>query len=191
MSRCVSLNQARAKASANCSGCSRKRREIFSYAGSKRSERSVVSIVGAWRFDLSCASGIAPAPAPFLGCHWCAPAGLLVSSHSKPNRFSKKLLLHFVGVVVQVTSRPLVMASRPLPLPKLALPAQALRLDAGRFRLGPTATRGRRRASCRRCGRRRSARRSLRRSSPCGEGLADVAPAATGSGLPFGPSGLT
>ena len=29
------------------------------------------------------------------------------------NRFLKKLLLHFVGVVVQVTSRPLVIASRP------------------------------------------------------------------------------
>src|ERR1700741_1045984 len=47
----------------------------------------------------------------------CAPAGLFVSSHSKPNRFSRKLLLHFVGVVVQVTSRPLVIVSAPLPLP--------------------------------------------------------------------------
>ena len=32
------------------------------------------------------------------------------------NRFSKKLLLHFVGVVVHVTSRPLVMVSPPTPL---------------------------------------------------------------------------
>ena len=57
------------------------------------------------------------APAPSLGCHWNAPAGLLVSSQSKAKRFSKNLLLHRVGVWVQVTSRPLVMASRPLPEP--------------------------------------------------------------------------
>ena len=62
-----------------------------------------------------------PAPAPPLATHCCAPAGLLVSSHSKPNRFSKKLLLHFVGVLVQVTSRPLVIVSPPLPVPKLFL----------------------------------------------------------------------
>src|SRR4249920_3129386 len=74
---------------------------------------------GACFFDGSCASGTVPAPAPALGFHWCAPAGLFVSSHSKPNRFSRKLLLHFVGVVVQVTSRPLVMVSPPLPVPKL------------------------------------------------------------------------
>src|SRR3954453_21473707 len=59
---------------------------------------------------------IASAP---LAVHCCAPPGLLVSSHSNANRFSKKLLLHFVGVVVQVTSRPLVMVSAPLPVPKL------------------------------------------------------------------------
>ena len=41
-----------------------------------------------------------PAPAPFFGFHWCAPAGLLVSSHSKPNRFLKKSLFHRVGVLV-------------------------------------------------------------------------------------------
>lgn len=80
MSRCVSLNQARANASANCSGFSWKRREIFSYAGSKRSDRSVVSIVGRCFFDGSNASGIT-ASAPFA-THWCAPAGLFVSSHS-------------------------------------------------------------------------------------------------------------
>ena len=43
---------------------------------------SVVSIVGAWRLVLSWASGIVPAPAPFFGFHWWAPAGLFVSSHS-------------------------------------------------------------------------------------------------------------
>ena len=54
-----------------------------------------------------------------MATHWFAPAGLCSSSHSKPNRFSKNLLLHRVGVCDQVTSRPLVIASRPLPLPKL------------------------------------------------------------------------
>ena len=33
-------------------------------------------------FDGSCACGTVPAPAPFFGLHWCAPAGLFVSSHS-------------------------------------------------------------------------------------------------------------
>src|SRR3954453_18911685 len=74
---------------------------------------------GAWRLDGSCASGIKPAPASPLGFHWWAPAGLLVSSHSKPNRFSKKLLLHLVGVLLQVTSRPLPTVSGPMPVPKL------------------------------------------------------------------------
>ena len=82
MSRCVSLNQARAKASASSSGCSWKRREIFSYAGSKRSERSVVSIVGARRSESAVGAGTVPAPASSFGFHWYAPAGLLVSSHS-------------------------------------------------------------------------------------------------------------
>src|SRR3984885_9664575 len=117
MSRCVSLNQARANASANWSGCARKRREIFSYAGSKRSARSVVNIDGAIRFDESCACGTVPAPAPFFGRHWCAPAGLFVNSHSYPKRFLKKSLLHFVGVLVHVTSRPLVIASPAQPVP--------------------------------------------------------------------------
>src|SRR5512143_2775096 len=92
---------------------------MFSYAGSNRKDRSVVSMVGACFLDGSCASGTVPAPAPFLGRHWCAPAGLLKSSHSKLNRFQKKLLLHLVGVVVQMPSRPLVIVSFPLPVPKV------------------------------------------------------------------------
>ena len=119
MSRWVSLNQARAKVSANSSGFSRKRREIFSYAGSMRIDKSVVSIVGARRLAGSCACGMVPVPPPFLAAHCCAPAGLFVNSHSKPNRFSKYSLVHCVGLVVQVTSRPLVIVSPPLPLPKL------------------------------------------------------------------------
>ena len=54
-----------------------------------------------------------------LATHWWAPAGLCSSSHSWPNRLSKKPLLHWVGVLVQVTSMPEVMASAPLPEPKV------------------------------------------------------------------------
>src|ERR1700710_3041785 len=71
------------------------------------------------RFDGSWACGTVPAPVLPLGFHCCAPAGLLVSSHSNPNRFSKKLLLHLVGVVVHVTSSPLVLVPAPLPEPML------------------------------------------------------------------------
>ena len=74
-------------------------------------------MVGTCFFDLSKASGIV-ASAPFA-FHCFAPAGLLVSSHSYLNRFSKKWLLHFVGVCVQVTSGPPVMASAPMPVPCL------------------------------------------------------------------------
>src|SRR6185369_14353039 len=77
------------------------------------------SIEGAIRFVASWACGTVPAPAPFFGRHCCAPAGLFVSSHSKPKRFSRKLLLHFVGVLVQVTSKPLVIVSAPFPVPNL------------------------------------------------------------------------
>src|SRR5712671_3254616 len=121
MSRCVSLNQARANASANWSGCSKKRREIFSYAGSSRRERSVVSIVGTCFFDVSKASGM-EACAPFA-FHCFAPAGLFVSSHSFSNRFLKKKLLHFVGVGANAGA-------------VLALPAEALILDRPAFGRG-------------------------------------------------------
>src|SRR5258708_19959101 len=74
-------------------------------------------MVGTCFLDLSYASGI-EASAPFA-FHCFAPAGLLVSSHSYLNRFSKKWLLHFVGVCDQVTSGPPVMASPPRPVPCL------------------------------------------------------------------------
>src|ERR1700722_9755902 len=74
-------------------------------------------MVGTCFFDGSCASGtVASAPLAF---HCCAPAGLLVSSHSNLKRFSKKWLLHLVGVCDQVTSGPPVMASAPKPVPCL------------------------------------------------------------------------
>src|SRR5579883_1388438 len=56
---------------------------------------------------------------PFLARHCFAPAGLVVSSHSFSNRFLKKKLLHLVGVCVQMTSGPPVMASAPTPVPNL------------------------------------------------------------------------
>src|SRR5262249_23781595 len=78
---------------------------------------SVVSMVGTCFFEESKASGISACP--FFAFHCGTPAGLLVSSHSFSNRFLKKWLLHFVGVCVQVTSGPPVMASAPMPLPCL------------------------------------------------------------------------
>jgi hypothetical protein len=56
---------------------------------------------------------------PSLATHCFAPAGLSVSSHSWSKRFAKKPAPHLVGVLVQVTSMPLVMASLPLPVPKV------------------------------------------------------------------------
>ena len=55
---------------------------IFSYVGSRRRDRSVVSIVGVRPADESNGSGMVPAPAPSFGIHCHAPAGLLVSSQS-------------------------------------------------------------------------------------------------------------
>src|SRR5215831_3571245 len=72
-------------------------------------------MVGTCFFDLSKASGIEASA--FFAFHCWAPAGLLVSSHSYLNRLSKKWLLHLVGVWVQVTSGPPVIASAPLPVP--------------------------------------------------------------------------
>src|SRR2546425_12499269 len=93
-------------------------------------------MVGICFFDLSYASGIV-ASAP-LAFHCFAPAGLLVSSHSYLNRFSKKWLLHFVGVCDQVTSGPPVIASLPLPVPNLLFqprPCSSMGAAAGS---GPT-----------------------------------------------------
>ncbi len=76
-----------------------------------------MSIVGGRVSEPSSGSGKVFAPAPSLACHWFAPDGLFTSSQSNSKRFSKNLLLHWVGVWVQVTSRPDVMVSRPLPEP--------------------------------------------------------------------------
>ena len=147
-------------------------------------------MVGTRFFDGSCASGIVAA-AP-LATHWCAPAGLLLSSHSYLNRFSKKWLLHRVGVWLQVTSRPLVIVSPPLPVPKLLFQPRPCCSMPAASGSGPTSV-----------------------ASPAPWVFPKVWPpamsatvsssfiamranvslisraAATGSGLPFGPCGLT
>src|SRR5436190_19041959 len=84
--------------------------------GSILIERSVVSIIGEWRFFGSCASGTVPCASGFFGVHCFAPAGLVVSSHSYLNRFSRKPLSHWVGLLVHAPSSPLVMVWAPLPL---------------------------------------------------------------------------
>src|SRR5215831_12818894 len=147
-------------------------------------------MVGTCFFDLSCASGTVASA--FLARHCCAPAGLLVSSHSYLNRFSKKWLLHLVGVCDQVTSGPPVMASPPTPVLYLLFHPSPWSSSAPLSGSGPT-----------------------REGSPAPWVLPKVWPpaisatvsssfiamrrnvsrmsfaAATGSGLPFGPCGLT
>src|SRR5246127_2635655 len=71
-------------------------------------------MVGTCFFEGSCASGMSACA--FFAFHCGTPAGLLVSSHSFSNRFLKNRLLHLVGVCVQVTSGPPVMASAPIPV---------------------------------------------------------------------------
>src|SRR5262252_4351633 len=76
-------------------------------------------MVGTCFLDLSNASGMLACAS--FAFHCFAPAGLFVSSHSFSNKFLKKRLLHFVGVCVQVTSGPPVMASAPTPVPCLLI----------------------------------------------------------------------
>src|SRR4029079_10190047 len=112
MSRCRSLYHALANASSSSCGWSRKRFVIAAYAGSVLRARSVVSIITACFFDGSCAAGVGATADPFaFGAHCLAPAGLVVSSHSWPYRFSRKLLSHLTGLVVHAPSNPLVMVS--------------------------------------------------------------------------------
>ena len=74
-----------------------------------------MSIVGLRLLGVPSGSGMVASAS--LATHWWAPAGLCSSSHSWPKRLSKKPLPHWVGVLVQVTSIPEVMASAPLPVP--------------------------------------------------------------------------
>src|SRR5918993_6068444 len=83
--------------------------------GSTFSARSVVSIIGACRFDGSCASGTVPWAEETVGVHCFAPAGLVVSFQSYLNRLSRNPLSHFVGSLVHAPSSPLVSVWLPLP----------------------------------------------------------------------------
>ena len=148
--------------------------------------------MGACFFDGSCASGTVATVSGFFGAYCDLPAGLFVSSHSWPCRFSMKLLSHFTGSVVQAPSRPLVIVSPPLPLPWVFFqprPCSSMPAPSGS---GPTVSSG---------------------AAPCA--LPKVCPPAMratvsssfiamrlnvwrmnfaarpGSGLPFGPSGFT
>src|SRR5437868_15356845 len=93
-------------------------------------------MVGTCFLDLSNAFGIVASA--FFACHCLAPAGLLVSSHSYLNRFSKQELDHLVGVCDQVTSGPPVIAPAPKPVPCLLFqprPWSSIALPSGS---GPT-----------------------------------------------------
>ena len=96
MSRCSSLYQALANASGELVGVARgtagrsSRRPGPRAARGRWSASSAAPLAGV-------RAGRAPSPRASLATHWCAPAGLSVSSHSWPNRFSKKPLPHLVG----------------------------------------------------------------------------------------------
>src|SRR3954467_12098001 len=147
-------------------------------------------MVGRRFFVLSKGSGTEGCP--FLACHCFAPAGLFVSSHSFSNRFLKNRLLHFVGVCVQVTSGPPVMASAPNPVPCLLFHPRPWSSRAPLSGSGPT-----RDGSPAPCVLPKlwppaisatvSSSFMPRRKNVSRISLA----AATGSGFPFGPSGLT
>ena len=150
-------------------------------------------MIGAWRFDGSCASGTRFAAWPFAGIHWVAPAGLFVCTQSKANRLSRYCVVQAIGFADQAPSRPLVTVSRAVALAALVLPAEALLLDAGR-----------RRARARRTWPGRAAPCALPKvwppaiSATVSSSFIAMRPkvsrmsfaAASGSGLPFGPSGI-
>ena len=137
-------------------------------ADSIRIERSVVSIIGACFFDGSCASITVAAAAAFFR---------LVL------RLAGRTRGQFPVVVVEVLQEVVVPFDRVVGPGALepagngvvgltaavgAGPAQALLLDVRALRIWADVRVGaRRRAPCRRCGRRRSARPSPRRSWPC------------------------
>src|SRR5918993_2866229 len=106
--------------------------------GSTFSARSVVSIIGACRFDGSCASGTVPWAEESVGVHCFAPAGLVVSFQSYLNRLSRNPLSHFVGSLVHAPSSPLVRVWTPLPLPKAFLQPRPCSSRGAASGSGPT-----------------------------------------------------
>ena len=142
MSRWSSLYQALAKASRNASRSTAKRREIFSYAGSNRRARSVVSMVGRCFVDASWASGTVSSAS--LATHWWAPAGdlgelpleaeeVLEEAVAPAGRGVGPRHLETAGDGVAALARAVA-----------AVPAQTLRLDRGALGLGADVVAGRR-----------------------------------------------
>src|SRR5882724_948643 len=76
-------------------------------------------MIGACRFDGSCASGTRSDAWPFAGVHWIAPAGLLVFTQSKANRLSRYCVVNTIGLTDHAPSKPLVIVSSALPRPHL------------------------------------------------------------------------
>ena len=82
MSRCVSLNHARANASEKAAKSAWKRLEISRYAGSLIIAISVVAMTVDTLRDASCAAGAMSDSSGSMGIHWFAPAGDFTSCHS-------------------------------------------------------------------------------------------------------------
>src|ERR1700760_899296 len=150
-------------------------------------------MIGAWRTVGSCASGVSAAALGSDGIHCVAPAGLLVFTQSNLNRLSRYWVVNKVGLTDQEPSSPLVMASAPLPLPHLLAqpsPCCSTPAEAGS---GPRHLEG----SCAPCAlpkvwppaMRATVSSSFMAMRPKASRMSFAA--ASGSGLPFGPSGLT
>ena len=117
MSRCVSLYQARANASANSSGLSWKRPRDRLVDGSTRSGEVGRQHRRRTR-ERSRSRGRAPCwRAAVLRLPLVGTRGALGELPLVAEQVLEELMVHCVGVEVHVTSMPLVMASRPLPEP--------------------------------------------------------------------------
>mmetsp|Transcript_7768 Transcript_7768/g.8879 ORF Transcript_7768/g.8879 Transcript_7768/m.8879 type:complete len:242 (-) Transcript_7768:581-1306(-) len=142
MSRWVSLYHALPQASSKSFGFSWKRCAIGAYTGSILRARSVVNMTGACFLLGLCASGTRLAAAGSVGIHSWAPAGLLTSLNSYLNRFSKNPWSHWAGLLVHAPSRPLVMVCSPLPLPKLFFQPKPCSSMGAASGAGPTCASG-------------------------------------------------
>jgi hypothetical protein len=99
-------------------------------------------MIGACRTPSTWASGTVLAACPPFGIHWMAPPGLRVCSHSKANRFVRYIIVHCVGAAVQAPSRPLVTVSSALPLPHLLRQPRPCASMAAAVGSGPTQSDG-------------------------------------------------
>jgi hypothetical protein len=188
MSRWVSLNQARAKASANSSGFSWKRlRDLLvdrvhahRHVGgghhrrcflTGRARRAPCALIGDVLGQPLPGAGRALGQLPLVAEQHIEVAHVPLGRVGRPGAFDA------AGDGVAALAAAEACSSSRGPAPRCGAASGSGRRGRGR----------RRRGTCRRCGRRRSARRSPRRSSPCGRRSRGCrGPEATGSGLPFG-----